>query len=132
MVGTVSNEKIDSRHFKVVGRVEDMAPYLRGSDFGLNPVNEGSGVNVKMIEYISADIPILSTPIGTRGLSLADTVDCYLFNYENLLNRLLLAADCDSETIKAMAANARIKNQSQLDMSSSLKKLLFKTEETPC
>jgi hypothetical protein len=132
VVGTVSNEIINRPHFKVTGRVDDITPYLRGADFGLNPVNEGSGVNVKMMEYLSADLPILSTVVGTRGLSLVDTVDCYLFNYENLLSKLLLAADCDSETIKSMAANARIKNQSQLDMSSSLEKLLFKIEETPC
>lgn len=129
VVGTVSNETIHTPHFIVTGRVDDIAPYLRGTDFGLNPVNEGSGVNVKMMEYLSADLPILSTTVGTRGLSLVDTVDCYLFNYENLMSKLQLAADCDSETMKSMAANARIKNQSQLDMSSSLKKLLFKIEE---
>lgn len=129
VVGTVSNEIMSSPHFKVTGRVDDIAPYLRVADFGLNPVNEGSGVNVKMMEYLAADIPILSTPVGTRGLSLIDTVDCYLFNHENLITKLLLAADCDSETLKSMAANARIKNGTKLDMSSSLKKMLVYTAE---
>ena len=37
------------------------------SFLALNPVERGSGVNVKMLDYISHGIPIITTEIGTRG-----------------------------------------------------------------
>lgn len=50
-------------------------------DFALNPMLGGSGTNLKMFDYMSAGIPIISTEFGTRGIDnkdlfvLADTVD---------------------------------------------------------
>ncbi len=124
VVGTVSSEKIDSAYLKVTGRVTDIDPYICSADFGLNPVTEGSGVNVKMMEFLSAELPILSTVVGARGLSLEIDIDYFSFTSDNLLNKLLLAAESDSETLSTMALNAKLKNQEQLDMKSSLKKIL--------
>lgn len=39
------------------------------SDIAINPVTEGSGSNIKMFEYIAAELPIISTPAGARGFS---------------------------------------------------------------
>lgn len=50
-------------------------------DFALNPMLGGSGTNLKMFDYMSAGIPIISTEFGTRGIDnkeifiLADTVE---------------------------------------------------------
>ena len=33
----------------------------------LNPVTEGSGRNLKMVDYLAHGLPVLSTPIGVRG-----------------------------------------------------------------
>jgi len=50
-------------------------------DFALNPMLGGSGTNLKMFDYMSAGIPIITTEFGTRGIEnkdvfiLADTVD---------------------------------------------------------
>lgn len=43
---------------------------LCNSLFALNPVESGSGRNVKMIDYISHGIPIITTEIGSRGFEL--------------------------------------------------------------
>lgn len=50
-------------------------------DFALNPMLSGSGTNLKMFDYMSAGIPVISTNFGTRGIDrkdlfiLADTVE---------------------------------------------------------
>lgn len=49
-------------------------------DFALNPMLSGSGTNLKMFDYMSAGLPIITTTFGTRGIEdkslfiLADTV----------------------------------------------------------
>lgn len=37
-------------------------------DFALNPMESGSGTNLKMFDYMSAGIPVISTPFGARGI----------------------------------------------------------------
>jgi len=54
MLGLVSEEE-KNRVFSVV-------------DFALNPMRSGSGTNLKMFDYMSAGIPILTTAFGTRGI----------------------------------------------------------------
>ena len=50
-----------------IGYVEDLRPWLAAADVGLNPVAYGSGSNLKVAEYLAAGLPILTTPIGSRG-----------------------------------------------------------------
>lgn len=37
-------------------------------DFALNPMKSGSGTNLKMFDYMSAGIPVISNLFGTRGI----------------------------------------------------------------
>ncbi len=41
------------------------------ADIGLNPMEIGSGTNVKIFEYAAAGLAILSTPFGARGIPFA-------------------------------------------------------------
>ncbi len=41
---------------------------LAAADVGLNPMDTGSGTNLKMVEYLASGMMTLSTPIGARGL----------------------------------------------------------------
>jgi glycosyltransferase involved in cell wall biosynthesis len=62
------------------GRVPEMLPYLAAADAGLNPVTRGSGANVKLFEYLAARLPVISTPFGVRGSSLAAGRDYIAFD----------------------------------------------------
>lgn len=42
--------------------------YLAAATVALNPVCTGSGTNLKMLEYAAVGLPIVSTPLGCRGL----------------------------------------------------------------
>jgi glycosyltransferase involved in cell wall biosynthesis len=42
------------------------------ADIAINPMFSGSGTNIKMLDYMSAGIPIVSTSVGARGLGLED------------------------------------------------------------
>ena len=45
---------------------------LRAADLFLNPIAEGAGTSLKVLEAMAAGLPVLSTEAGIRGLDLAD------------------------------------------------------------
>lgn len=62
-------------------------------DIALNPMTSGSGTNLKMFDYMSAGIPVITTEFGARGLennnyfivsdikSMPDTIENTIRNY---------------------------------------------------
>jgi len=54
----------------IAGFVADLRPYLAAADVAVNPVEGGSGSSVKLIEYLAAGLPVISTPAGVRGFRL--------------------------------------------------------------
>ena len=43
---------------------------LAAADVAINPVDQGTGTSLKMTEYLAAGLPIVTTPIGSRGMNL--------------------------------------------------------------
>ena len=41
---------------------------IHAADVALNPMEEGSGTNLKMLEYAALGTLIIATPFGNRGL----------------------------------------------------------------
>jgi glycosyltransferase involved in cell wall biosynthesis len=50
-----------------LGYVDDLRPLLAAADVGVNPVTRGSGSSIKLVEYLAAGLPVVTTPIGMRG-----------------------------------------------------------------
>lgn len=48
---------------------EDKSKILLSSDIALNPVTQGSGTNVKVFDYLAAGLNVITTPVGSRGIS---------------------------------------------------------------
>jgi glycosyltransferase involved in cell wall biosynthesis/GT2 family glycosyltransferase len=42
--------------------------YLAAADLAVNPMLSGSGTNVKMLELMAAGLPVVTTPVGARGI----------------------------------------------------------------
>jgi glycosyltransferase involved in cell wall biosynthesis len=56
----------------LMGVVDDATKeaVLAIADLAINPMTAGSGTNLKMLEYMAAGIPVISTHHGARGLDL--------------------------------------------------------------
>jgi glycosyltransferase involved in cell wall biosynthesis len=54
----------------ITGRVTDdeLAQLLAGATAALNPVSEGGGSNLKVIEALAAGVPVVTTSVGARGV----------------------------------------------------------------
>lgn len=46
----------------------EVASHLAAADMFVNPVQHGAGVNIKMVEAMSAGLPVVTTSVGARGL----------------------------------------------------------------
>ena len=40
------------------------------ADIAINPVFRGSGTNIKMLDFFAAGLPVISTPVGARGIDM--------------------------------------------------------------
>ncbi len=123
VVGTVCPEMRNEPHFKVMGRVDSMKGYFLAADFGLNPIQLGSGTNVKMIEFLAARLPILSTPFGARGLSFEDQKSIYYFDRTNLLSTMEQAGLRSQAELTALTTQAWNSNHASIDMKEALRSL---------
>jgi glycosyltransferase involved in cell wall biosynthesis len=52
------------------------------ADVAINPMFSGSGTNLKMLDYMSAGIPVISTYIGARGLDIENEVHALICSSE--------------------------------------------------
>lgn len=64
MTGVVSDELRDA--------------WLLRADVALNPMQSGSGTNVKMFDYLAAGLPVLTTSIGARGICDESTAPAFM------------------------------------------------------
>lgn len=55
---------------KVTGTLgEDLKlRWLAAADLAVNPMLSGSGTNIKMFDFMAAGLPVLTTPVGARGI----------------------------------------------------------------
>jgi glycosyltransferase involved in cell wall biosynthesis len=73
-VGMAFTERAIPSNVGLAGSVDDDTKnvILSLADIAINPMGNGSGTNLKMLEYFAAGLPVVSTPFGARGLDVHD------------------------------------------------------------
>ncbi|KXS43604.1 MAG: glycosyltransferase [Methanolobus sp. T82-4] len=59
------------------------------ADIAVNPMFSGSGTNLKMLDYMSAGIPVVSTPVGARGLDIENRKHALICDAEDFYERIV-------------------------------------------
>jgi glycosyltransferase involved in cell wall biosynthesis len=67
IVGKI-RDKMDLPGVTFTGFVDNVADLLAVSDVGIAPLLEGSGTRLKILEYLSSGLPVISTSVGAEGL----------------------------------------------------------------
>jgi len=76
MVGRVKPKLLtNSSDVIFTGVVEDVAEFLSASDIAIAPLFQGSGTRLKILEYFSCGLPVVSTSIGAEGLDVKNGVN---------------------------------------------------------
>ena len=64
--------KYENEKVKFLGYVEDLNDIFSKTTIALAPLFEGSGTRLKILDYLSAGIPTISTNLGVEGLKLSN------------------------------------------------------------
>ena len=83
-----------AKNVVLLGRVsdEEKQALYKVADVALNPMTSGSGTNIKMLDYMAAGLPVISTPVGARGLDLEDSKNaliCEISDFPEKISRIL-------------------------------------------
>lgn len=100
------------KHFKekystltLTGFVEDIEDIYTAGDIGLNPITEGAGSNVKVIEYMAHSLPTITTPFGARGYNLTDGKDVLIRDIDRFYNTI---CDVDDGLLREVGINGQM------------------------
>jgi glycosyltransferase involved in cell wall biosynthesis len=93
----------------LLGVVDDATKdlVLRIADIALNPVQQGSGTNLKMLEYAAAGVPIITTAFGMRGLGFRRGHDVFVEEIGDFPEAIATIRAAPLSSLQEMADHAR-------------------------
>jgi len=129
--GAGSSLKSNQNNVKIFGMVseEKKALLYSASDIAINPMSTGSGTNIKMLEYLAAGIPTISSPVGARGIRDENSfIICELKDFDSAINRVV----SDKKLYQDLSSKGRALAERYYDwkaISHRLGKLIYKLNE---
>ncbi len=124
VLGSMMPVAMKEGNLLATGRVESTFPYFSAADAALNPVVRGSGSNVKLFEYLAAQLPILSTGFGVRGTRLQEGHDFILAERANFIASLDQLLSQNRETWRAFAKEVWERQKTTADMEEIVRRTL--------
>lgn len=76
IAGRVGEKFRSTDRVLVTGEASDIAPYFAAADVAINPMKSGGGMQVKLLEFLAAGVPTITTPIGVRGVGAVSGREC--------------------------------------------------------
>jgi len=101
----------EGKNIEFLGFVDDLESFLRAADIAIVPIDTGSGVRVKMFDYLKRGIPIITTKFAMRGFSVKNQVhvlmsenidDKFINNIKKLVNSRELREEIGKNAIKLL------------------------------
>jgi glycosyltransferase involved in cell wall biosynthesis len=111
--------------------VPDVRPFLRRASVAVNPVVSGSGVNIKVVEYLDAGLPLVSTSLAVQGLPLLPGVDLEVHDDPAAFAAAVLDLLKDPDAARAMAGSGRDHLRRLLDARTNLALIAELLSPTP-
>jgi glycosyltransferase involved in cell wall biosynthesis len=112
-----------ARGVELAADVPDVTPYLRRAAVAVNPVISGSGVNIKLVEYLHAGLPLVSTSLATEGLPLLPGVDLEVHDDPAAFAGAVLALLEHPEAARDMGHRGRAHLNELLDVRANLTRI---------
>lgn len=116
------------------GRVSDAdkVRLFENASIALNPMESGSGSNIKALDYFANVLPVLSTPFGMRGFNTesgVNVIEGELSNFPALLNKHL--ADDNFENTVAIGLAGKLFASKNYTWEVIVAKILPELEKLP-
>jgi glycosyltransferase involved in cell wall biosynthesis len=97
---------------------------LQACDVALNPMEHGSGTNLKMLDYFAAGLPVITTAQGSRGLRLAGEDFCLVREIEDFPAAIAEVLGPGAAAAAAQASAARELVESDFDWSAIVARIM--------
>jgi glycosyltransferase involved in cell wall biosynthesis len=98
-----------------VGEVDDITRNLclQACDVALNPMEHGSGTNIKMLDYFAAGLPVITSEQGSRGLHLDGERQCLVRAIDDFPEAIagVLGEGADDAAQRAVVARGLVEEQ---------------------
>lgn len=92
---------------KVIGEVEDAKEFMLSKNIMIVPLMSGGGMRVKIIEALALQKPIVSTPLGAKGVAVRNGKSALLVRQPIDFANAILELAADKEMAAAMAKAGR-------------------------
>jgi len=99
---------VNSPNIFFTGVVDDVAKLLIPSDLAIAPLLHGSGTRLKVVEYFSAGLPVISTTIGVEGLDVCNGVDVIIEDDVNNFASKIIELLEDEDRRTKIGSSARL------------------------
>jgi len=121
IAGNQSRERFgdyECKNVTVLGRLDDLTPYLRAMDVSIVPLFFESGTRYKILEAAVCGVPVVSTSLGAEGLNLshdkhlliADSAQDFSKSVIRMLNESKLRSRLSSECQQKVCDNFLVQN----------------------
>lgn len=104
-------------NLRLFGVVDDeqKAALLSVASVAINPVAEGSGTNMKMLDYLAAGLPVVTTETGARGLDLDPSRHARIVPFHGFAAAIHAVLEEPAEEAEARVREARRHVEQQFD-----------------
>lgn len=122
--------RYESEKVHIIGFVKDIKPYFEESLCLVAPLVLGAGIKIKILESLSAGIPVLTNDIGIEGIPAENGKD-YIYCCEpEEYARQIEVLNINRSLVEMYSTNAKIFIKKQYNLNESLKDLCEIIEKT--
>jgi glycosyltransferase involved in cell wall biosynthesis len=97
----------NDQHTVVTGAVDDVRPYLAYASLSCVPLDAGSGTKYKVLEALSAGVPVVCTPLAAEGLEVVHGEHVLIGQGDQELADAIIRLLEDSSLAEMMAQRGR-------------------------
>jgi len=91
----------------ITGYVADILPYFGGADVYIAPLRIGGGTRLKVMQAMSAGLPLVATSLGVEGVGLTDGEHALLADTPEEFSRAIVTLLHEPERARALGVAAR-------------------------
>ena len=96
-----------SGNVSYMGQASDLSRYIREADLCIAPLTEGSGLKLKVLDYLSAGKAVIGTSIAFEGYSVINNVHAVVEDSIAMFPSRILELEKDREKFLSIQKNAR-------------------------
>jgi glycosyltransferase involved in cell wall biosynthesis len=116
LVGGSEFPKFQKNNIKSVGSIDNLRTYPCASDIAIVPIGHGGGTKLKVLDYLSFGMPMVTTEKGIEGLKVRHNEEALVSRDadEQFLANLKHLIDNESKRIR-IGMNARVLAEREYD-----------------